>query len=309
MPRSFFILFSLIGIFSAVAEVPIEHIRIKQIEVLRMLADEGVVAAEKELTRRAVVYYRKSPETTPFNLKQQLTKTAAIGHESSLYRLAHLLLSTPNTRDSQQKEALILLSESALLGYAKAIVDIRHLPDILPLPDDVYVQATNNAKRRFLSGPLIQCERIQVTCVKQPSERWREQKINEFGSLADFQNFKTLMHYFEAKITHYSGFDEDRLNRFSMTSEQKNEASEARYQNIRQAKRVQADTEWEEIRYQDRQARKAQAALNYLKAYQTEDWEKFKPQVIQLLEQINRHRDPGQQITLKWLETQWKNNL
>ncbi|MBU2972665.1 hypothetical protein KO527_25340 [Pseudoalteromonas sp. C2R02] len=270
----------------------------KQREILKMLSQEGVVAAQKEYMRRLIILYRNNAGLETEELEHLLVLTALKGDVSSMYRLGHLLIRDNTEQLHSFHTGIKLITRAALLGYGKAMADLRLLPSVIKFPESVYVNAFIESLDELQNNQGIECDSWQRLCndIEQETDYSGNQFIQDLrkervNTLADIHH---VFYQFNRKLI-AKNFTE--VANFKNEIKQKNKLKKRSYiPEDRLAKLTQID--WQQKTYLSRKATQKKLNSRLAKKSLTTQITKHKIKIENTLKKINLHRAIDQQISM-----------
>ncbi|MEE9339111.1 MAG: hypothetical protein V3U87_13615 [Methylococcaceae bacterium] len=288
----------------------------KQEEVLIELANSGI---EESYFVLAQFYDDRISYNNSFFHKSihWYIKAAQIGHSRSLYRLGVEGLKFSYNKDKflgtyiekegaeieWRKESLILISIAAVLENPYAKSDLVMLPKLRSFSYQEIDLAFEEALLRLNQGTLINCNFFickdnKTYTVKTARLVKFRNATNRFDQERIRLKCNPLKQCFEAMLTSVESIDQAKINNFLA------EAAIDNLPKIEKNKRLKNENEsglsasWDELSNRDRNDQRFLAAKKVIDHYASEDRNKLKTKLKELLEKINYHRVSANKIKL-----------
>ncbi len=252
-----------------------------QAAVLIQMVDEGVVAAAYHL---ALLAHRHPGLTLPAGANGYLAAAAAGGHRAALRPLGFRLIAA-----GSEVEGAAIIATAALLERPHAAAEFRLLPAYASLSAEQLETAFNRAIERLAGGRLADCAALPVPCPGgfggarlRPSELARARSLAAAGPL-DAAAIERLL---AGSLERYSAFSASAERGYRARLAEEN-------------RRVTSAGESSDGDGPGRRERRAEQAARVLDATLPRDLARHRAAIAAVVAAINRHREPGDAVTLE----------
>ncbi len=286
----------------------------KQEEVLLELANEGIIESYHVL---AQFYENRSSHRNDFFNKSIFwrIKAAQSGHLGSLYRLGqyglnfkqykkkltNIYINQANNK-AWQKEALVLISEAAILGHLYAKIDLVMLPKILAFTYQDINTAFNEALVRLNQDKLINCQfficKNDLSTLKGNHYARYQNAVSQFHHEKERLKCHRLKRCLELMINNIPTIKKSIITKYQSEFVRENIPKVMKNQRLLAEAESKLTASWEEKADFDRNKQRKLAAQKIVDYHALEDRNKLKENIRELLEKINYHRNTANKIKL-----------
>ncbi len=257
----------------------------KKIELLQKLADEGVVAAQRELAKLAIRQVKQAPLRSGAEAQKRLGDGVLSGDTRALQQLAHLQWITSG-KEGLHTESLLMLAAAAVLGNGKAAVELNLLAGSIFAAntdlDSLLLRTINRLQR----GMLFDCAVVVFECEIQDPSEWVMQQLEKNGFLLQVPNAQVLKAHIANVSQNGSVYREGQFYNFLNTVNQLNQ----REQEQATIEKPYEEMTWEEKRQYDRKQNRARIAQQQAQSYLDDYLSASSEQLAQFAVRFNQQR-------------------
>lgn len=273
------------------AAITPEQAAIKQIELLKKLADEGVVEARRELAKRAIRHVQKNTGGNPLELKIRLADGAYSGDLRALHQLAHLEWVTSQI-EGPHNEAILIIATAGLLGHGMAAFELEYLAQSIYDDKLNYNDVLHRAMQRIKQGKLFDCIVIQIPCKKREMPDWLEQAISSQSELYQTDSSEIAKLLISENSRSTTIYTRGRFNDFVSRVNKLNEREEK----VNETSKPYSEMSFEEKKRFDRKQNKERIAKQQAEKYLSDYIADSQSSLAPIIESLNHHRSSQRKL-------------